>query len=460
MILFVLMFSFAGVVLMLAINAILLNRKEEYLIVFMCLYLPFYTTILSVIFKQTGSELFVSVFQYSKELIILFAIVSFILYKRDFFAYGFKLLFIDYVFIAFLSLSLAYTFLPIGSASLIQKLLYFKNIAALGVMYFFGRNARLIQIKLDTLSKIVLGVAVAAFLLNIFEYYTYTHFQTHTGYSLFNQVINDREPEGNYYLTWTFETQGGQKRFASFFSNPLELASAVLLAFPMALILFFQEKTVVRKNIYLLVLFCAVGSLLLAFSRASLVALFIQLFFIAFIFRLYKLLFAGFMLAFAAVIYVVFYASKDFQDFIYDTITFQNASSFGHLIEWFQGIESMIASPQGIGLAMSGNAGSVDDSVKVGGENQFIIFGVQLGVFGLFLYILLLFLSVRYSLKAYRAVSGPDRVIPFTAAAVKVGLLLPLFTSNVEIYLYVAYVSWWMVGYSVGLYSRSKVVTA
>ncbi|MEQ8530551.1 MAG: O-antigen ligase domain-containing protein, partial [Imperialibacter sp.] len=141
----------------------------------------------------------------------------------------------------------------------------------------------------------------------------------------------------------------------------------------------------------------------------------------------------------------------------YDTITFQNSSSIGHLIEWFQGIESMIANPQGIGLAMSGNASSVDDAVKVGGENQFIIFGVQLGVFGLFLYCLLLFLSVKYSLKAYRiSRNSEDAVIPFVAASVKVGLLLPLFTSNAEIFLYIAFVSWWMVGLSVSILERRK----
>jgi len=66
-------------------------------------------------------------------------------------------------------------------------------------------------------------------------------------------------------------------------------------------------------------------------------------------------------------------------------------------------------------------------------------------------------MSVWYSLKAYRqATLKKDRVIPFVAATVKVGLLLPLFTSNAEIYLYVAFVSWWMVGYSVSFYDKMK----
>lgn len=44
--------------------------------------------------------------------------------------------------------------------------------------------------------------------------------------------------------------------------------------------------------------------------------------------------------------------------------------------------------------------------------------------------------------------------LAFVAAAVKVGLLLPLFTANAEMYTYVSWITWWMVGYSVYAYSR------
>jgi len=461
MILFLTFFLFACFVLIFSINEILLRGKEEFVIVFACLYLPFYTSILSLVFQQTGSTVLVSLFQTSKELIVLFAIVSFVIFKKDFYSQGFRLLFIDYVFIAFLGLGFVYVFLPLGSAGLLQKGLYYKNIFLLGVMFFFGRNASLTDIKLDTITGIILCVGVLAFLLNIYEYFTYNHFQSINGFSAFNQVVNDKEPEGSFYLTWTFETQSGSKRFASFFSSPLELASSVLLGFPLALIFYLRKTRFLEKGLYAIIMVALIGSLVLSFSRSALAALFIELFFLAFVFRMYRLIFLGAVLAGLAVSYIVFWASRDLQDFIYDTITFQNASSIGHVIEWFQGLESMVANPQGIGLAMSGNASSVDDAVKIGGENQFIIFGVQLGVLGLFLYLLLLLLSIIYSLKAYRlAKTFEDSVFPFAAASTKVGLLLPLFTSNAEIFLYVAFVSWWMVGYSVSLYSRAKYFSA
>lgn len=457
MILFLLVLFWALGAILFATYKILFNGKEEYLVVFMCLYLPVYTTVLSVIYQQTGSPVLVAIFQYAKELIVLFAFLAFIFYSRNFFSRGFSLLFIDYVFLAFLGLSFLYALLPIGAASFVERLVYYKNILMLGIMYFFGRNMKMEDVSLAKIKGVILTVAVAAFFLNLFEYWQGTHFQAYTGYGRYNEDINGVEPTGDYGLSWTFETQTGHKRYASFFSNPLESASAVLLGFPLALIMFLNVPHVGNKLKYLIVIICLLGSLWLSFSRASMAALFIQLFFIAFIFRYYKLIFTAIGLGVLAVIYFFLWASRDTQDFVYNTITFQDSSSFGHLIAWFEGISSMMAAPQGIGLAMSGNARGVISSLSIGGENQFIIFGVQLGVFGLFLYCLLLLLSIVMSLRAYRISEvKKDKVIPFVAAAAKVGFLLPLFTSNAELYLYFAFVSWWMVGYSVSIYANKK----
>ena len=64
-------------------------------------------------------------------------------------------------------------------------------------------------------------------------------------------------------------------------------------------------------------------------------------------------------------------------------MNFQNTSSLGHLLEWIEGLNSMIKNPMGIGIAMSGNANGVDQALKIGGENQFLIYGVQMGALGL-----------------------------------------------------------------------------
>ena len=114
----------------------------------------------------------------------------------------------------------------------------------------------------------------------------------------------------------------------------------------------------------------------------------------------------------------------------------------------------------GIGLATSGNAGGVDSDLQVGGENQYLIFGVQLGFLGLILYLAMLFYSIRNGWVTFRGSSSLfEKRVAFIASSVKFGLLLPLFTSNVEIYLFVALFSWWLVGSSETLYQNYSNVT-
>ena len=138
-----------------------------------------------------------------------------------------------------------------------------------------------------------------------------------------------------------------------------------------------------------------------------------------------------------------------------DTLTFENSSSIGHVVEWLLALDSMMANPLGIGLAMSGNSGSVTDELRVGGENQFLIYGVQLGWFGMILYLLTIASGVILSLRVfYRTDHIGTARLAFVGAVTKVGLLLPLFTANAEMYTYVAWLTWWMIGYSVNEYSR------
>jgi hypothetical protein len=199
------------------------------------------------------------------------------------------------------------------------------------------------------------------------------------------------------------------------------------------------------------------GSLFFSSSRSAFGAFFIMLFFIAVIFKLYRLILFGFSLVAAFVVFVVFFASEDFYYFVIDTLTFQNASSVGHVLEWITAIESMIQNPLGVGLAMSGNSGSVTDEARIGGENQFLIYGVQLGFLGMFLYSLLLGFSISRSIQVFRLTENVMTArIAFTAAAVKTGLLLPLFTSNAELFAYVTWITWWMVGYAMNEYSKIK----
>jgi hypothetical protein len=437
------------------LQEMIVKGKWTYFIFFLAGFLPIYITFLSLTYLNTRSEVLVTVFQALKDGVVGIALVVAILFQKKPADYPFRPKSTDWWMGGFLLIGFGYLILPIGEVQFLTKASYFKGMLLPGLAYFLGRNTVFDEREISRFFSMIFIVAILAFAVNLIEQFVLgAHIQQHTGYALFNQVINDTAPSGNFGLSWTFETQALTKRLASFFSDPLELASSVLLGFAAGLIWFLTSK---REEgfPYIVVMLCSMGSLFFSSSRAAFGAFFIMLFFIAVVFKLYRVILFGFGLVTAFVVFVVFFASDDFYFFVIDTLTFQNASSVGHVLEWLVAVESMIENPLGVGLAMSGNSGTVTDDARIGGENQFLIYGVQLGFIGMFLYILLLGFSISRSIRVFR---GTENVmtarIAFTAAAVKTGLLLPLFTANAELYAYVNWITWWMVGYAMNEYSK------
>jgi hypothetical protein len=439
------------------LQEIIVKGKWTYFIFFLAGFLPIYISFLSLTYLNTRSEVMVTVFQALKEGIVGIALVVAVLFQKKPAEYPFRPQSTDWWMGGFLIIGFSYLILPIGEVAILTKASYFKGILLPGLVYFLGRNTVFDEREVTRFFSMIFMVAILAFAVNLMEQFVLrTHIQQHTGYALYNQVINDTYPSGNFGLSWTFETQALTKRLASFFSDPLELASSVLLGFAAGLIWFLTSK---REEgfPFIVVMLCSMGSLFFSSSRAAFGAFFIMLFFIAVIFKLYRVILFGFGLVTAFVIFVVFFASEDFYYFVIDTLTFQNASSVGHVLEWVVAIESMIENPLGVGLAMSGNSGSVTDEARIGGENQFLIYGVQMGFLGMFLYIILLGFSISRSIRVFRLTENVMTArIAFTAAAVKTGLLLPLFTANAELYAYVNWITWWMVGYAMNEYSKSN----
>jgi len=439
------------------LQEMIVKGKWTYFIFFLAAFLPMYITYLSLTYLNTRSEVLVTVFQALKDGVVGIALVVAILFQKKPAEYTFRPQSTDWLMGSFLIIAFCFLILPIGEVPFLTKASYFKGMLLPGLAYFLGRNTVFDEREISRFFSMIFIVAILAFAVNLMEQFVLqAHIQQHTGYALYNQVINDTYPSGNFGLSWTFETQAQTKRLASFFADPLELASSVLLGFAAGLIWFLTSK---REEgfPYLVVMLCSMGSLFFSSSRAAFGGFFIMLFSIAVIFKLYRLILFGFSLVTAFVIFVVFFASEDFFYFVIDTLTFQNASSVGHVVEWVVALESMIENPFGVGLAMSGNSGSVTDEVRIGGENQFLIYGVQLGFIGMFLYILILGFSISRSIRVFRLTENVMTArLAFTAAAVKTGLLFPLFTANAELFAYVNWITWWMVGYAMNEYSKIK----
>jgi hypothetical protein len=274
------------------------------------------------------------------------------------------------------------------------------------------------------------------------------HLQNVLDYGRFNLLMNDIFPTGNYGLSWTFERQGGFARYAAFFSNPLEFAASLLLFLSVGLHYLLHSKYNINRLAYLCLLLLVSLSFFFSYSRGAIIASGIIVFFTLFLEKKYQLVRIVLALVMLSVVYISFFSSKELQYFVLDTLSFQNTSSLGHLLEWLEGVNSMIQNPMGVGIAMSGNANGVDQALKIGGENQFLIYGVQMGVIGLLIYVSILIKGVKDSLKVFKLSSKHHvKSISFVAAATKIGLLIPLFTANAELYLFVAFLSWFLIGF-------------
>ena len=154
---------------------------------------------------MTRATLLVSLFQVSKELIVLLAASIFIFYNRNVFDYPFRLKSTDWFMLAFIGLAVLFLLLPIGQASFINKALYFKSIFIPSLVYFLGRNTNFADFELRRLFQIIFIIAIGAFLINMVEHYLLNaHLQQFTGYALFNEAINNIDPQGNFNLTWTY----------------------------------------------------------------------------------------------------------------------------------------------------------------------------------------------------------------------------------------------------------------
>lgn len=429
-----------------SIKKIVFEGRLIYAIFFLIYFLAINATFQIVTYDVTKSAIIAESISYLKELFVLLAIVAWFFYKkglleRDFFLYRY-----DYAVILFFCIIGIFYLLPIGPATFVNKTIYFKNLLMLMVMYFLGRNMSLTHSDVKNLAHFILLLIIVAFPLVLIEKLSNTHFQSMIGYTDY-VIAKGGEPTGSYGLQYTFQANSGDKRFAAFFASPLELATFSILAFSTSSILAILYQS--RRTLYLSNGLISFICLLFSFSRAPIAGFFLMLVFIGYLLGYWRYILAAACVVLLFLAVPLFFGSEDLRFFIIDTFTLADPSSVGHLVDWLEGIDSMLISPEGIGMATSGNAGGVDRELQIGGENQFIVFGVQFGVLALFLYLWLVVRSISISKSTFLAFRGSvDSIVPFITATFKVAFLMSLMTANAEIYNLVAYLAWWMIGYT------------
>ena len=424
------------------------SGKPVYLLFYITLFLPIYSVFQLILYDAFQNTILINLFKYSKDFVL---ISSFLLYltgtRQSFFNRKFKFSSFDMLILGFLSLVTLYLFIPLGEATFFSKAIYAKNIYLIGVVYFFGRNTDLNFENWNKILKILIGLILFSFAIALSESIVETHLHSFLDYSKYNLEINDIDPQGNYGLNWSFESQGAKPRYASLFADPLEFSASLILFLVISLWYVIHSKFIKNKFFYFILISIVVFSFFLALSRASMFSAVLVLILALYISENYKVLLMVGNFIFLFFFYLYFFSEQETRYLVQDTLSFQNTSSLGHLVEWIEGIISIYENPFGVGLSMSGNANGVDQSIKISGENQFLIYGVQMGFISIILYMLILIKSIWKSLRLYIKSSNSNiKSIGFITGLTKFGLLIPLFTANAELYLFVALFSWYLVG--------------
>jgi hypothetical protein len=417
-----------------------LARRYEQILVFFLLSLPLYITALSTL-HQAGLGVLVPVFQYSKEIIIVITLAM-LVFQLDALP---KLNLLDKLVLAYFMWNLLYVFLPLGSFGIYDKLIAFKNVSFFPFIYFIGRLIDPEKIWIAKWQSWILVLTIAAGVVILFEAISSTHLQTFTGYAEYYRKYFGVDPTGNYGLSWTFEIEGGARRFASFFANPLELAAATLLSGAVLVAMFINNK-IEEPRLFQAALLFSIVCVVFALSRASLAGYFMASYLFFLINGNKKILwiYHGLFIV-VALVFVYFLANDIIGEFILNTFTFTNTSSLSHLIEWIDGIEAIGRSPMGLGLGESGRvAGEL--GLNVGGENQIIIIGVQAGVVAILLYVLMYVVTIGWSAKLFLKGDGKAQQLGIMLFILKIGMIVPVLTAAVESYLYISAMGWFLVG--------------
>ncbi|HEY8928012.1 MAG TPA: hypothetical protein VIM55_02390 [Mucilaginibacter sp.] len=426
-------------------------------LVFLIFGLSMYTTAMSVAFLLGLKDL-IPIFQYFKEVLIISLFILNIVSLK----YIPRLHLIDYAILAFLAYTLLYAILPIGEESFFNRLLALKSTSFFVIVYFTGRLIDIHEIYISKYFNYIVLLTIAAGFVCAGEVIFNQHLQTITGFADYVYYFFNFEPSGNFGLSWTFESEGGYPRFASFFANPLEHASATLLALSVIIALFTRDDNRFKPSgMGWLALGASLLSIIFALSRAPFVSYFLVIYVYALVTKKKYITHVVHAIFGIGVIYVIYLFTRmsqnntGFTEVIVNTIDFSNPSSVGLVLEWVEGLMAMVEKPLGLGLGTSGRvAGSLGDNV--GGENQYIIIGVQAGVVALLLYLSVYIMLIKTSFKWLRVLKGKERKVCMAVFLMKVGFFIPLLTSEVESSSYISYVNWFLSGLLISIVMRAR----
>jgi hypothetical protein len=148
--------------------------------------------------------------------------------------------------------------------------------------------------------------------------------------------------------------------------------------------------------------------------------------------------------------------------FVWDTLTWQTASSITHLGDWTSGFDNLVTHPLGVGLGATDIVAARFGLTPLTADNQYLRYGVELGVLGLVLHVAVLGGALVSGVRVWTA--GTDRSeltrdYGLLLAVTGLGVVLNAATAVVFNSMMLAYPFFWLTG-ALSTIARRRVPVA
>jgi hypothetical protein len=132
--------------------------------------------------------------------------------------------------------------------------------------------------------------------------------------------------------------------------------------------------------------------------------------------------------------------------FVWDTLTWQSASSLSHLDDWIEGLENALRLPFGAGLGVADQAAVRFGLNPLAGDNQYLTYAVELGILGLGLHLATMVGAVLTGVRCARDGHGVRAGYGVVVVTAALGILLNAVTAVVFNSMLLACVFFWLLG--------------
>lgn len=210
------------------------------------------------------------------------------------------------------------------------------------------------------------------------------YFQDFLGVSAFTQG-NEYGLPLNY---WTFIAGRPFRRAGSVYLSGQGFAVPFLLFFPLATSYVFWRVKRIPLQVFAYMLVCT--ALLMTLTRMTILIALIQLVLFVLLMKRPEWAVAGVSML-GLVFVAAFILIPGFPTFVWQTLSWQEGSSVSHMNDWLRGASAFFERPWGWGLGTADQTAVRAGLKHIAGDNLFLKYGIEMGVAGLTLLVLVLY---------------------------------------------------------------------